>query len=558
MIRIIRTWALLLGMLGAGGTAGANLTEAEFRDLTARTVILVNSRQPESVELGEFYAKSRGIPLANIVALPLPVAETITWREFVDQVWQPLQDELVKRDWIHGYLSEQLDTHGRRRSALSGHRLAYLVLCRGTPLRIGHDPTLLDEVIAARLPVHIRRNDASVDSELTLLAQSPQATIGFLANPLFKVNRISKISAEQVVKVSRLDGPTLSDAMSLVKSALSAEENGLVGRYYIDLAGPHITGDAWLDLTRAMIAGLGFMGEVHRGSSTFEATDRFDAPVLYFGWYNTNVNGPFLRDGFRFAPGAVALHIHSYSASTLRSTTEGWCGPLVARGVAATFGNVFEPYLEFTVRPDMLIDQLATGATLGDAAFFATPVLSWQGVVLGDPLYRPFKIPLEDQLARLAKLPSSLAGHVIARKAAALEKLEMIDEARALLARGMREYPSLSLALVAARFELAQRNALGGARMLGFVPLLRDVSLGDWPLVREAAEFVAAHGSVRDALPIYQLLVRSAAPTPEAKLQILGEARKAADSAGNMQLSLEFSRMAAELTPPLPAIKHGK
>ena len=70
---------------------------AQSDDLAARVVILANSRQPESVRLAEFYAEKRAVPPANIIALPLPEAETVTWREFIDQVWQPLQDELLRR-----------------------------------------------------------------------------------------------------------------------------------------------------------------------------------------------------------------------------------------------------------------------------------------------------------------------------------------------------------------------------------------------------------------------------------------------------------------------------
>lgn len=540
----------LVGLGLALAVAAGRLAAAD--DLAARTVILVNSRQPDSVELGEFYATQRAIPRANIVALPLPAEESITWRTFVDQVWQPLQDELHRRQWLQGSLSEQLDPLGRRKSALTGHRLAYLVVCRGTPLRIHDDPTAIDPAAAARLPEQFRRNQAAVDSELSLLAQGPQSPLGFVANPLFRAKSTPDISAEFVVKVARLDGPTAGDARSLVTSALTAERQGLIGRSYVDLGGPHPAGDRWLEAVRERLVDLGFFGEVERTGRMFELADRFDAPVLYFGWYGGAVNGPFQRDGFRFPPGAIALHIHSFSAATLRSTTEQWCGPLVARGAAATFGNVFEPYLELTLRPDLLLEQLAAGATLGDAAYFATPVLSWQTIVLGDPLYRPFRVSLADQLTRLAELPASLAGHALARQAAVLDRLGLIDEARALFARGMRESPSLALALAAARFELAQKNPSGAVAQLGFVARLPAVSSADWPLVRAAGEFVAANGAARDALPIYQLLARAKAPSLDAALQVLADARRLADATGNLALSLEFAQKTVELTPPPP------
>jgi uncharacterized protein (TIGR03790 family) len=48
--------------------------------------------------------------------------------------------------------------------------------------------------------------------------------------------------------------------------------------------------------------------------------------VLYFGWYAGAVNGPFTVPVFRFPPGAIAVHIHSYSAQSLRSDKQYWCG----------------------------------------------------------------------------------------------------------------------------------------------------------------------------------------------------------------------------------------
>lgn len=541
---------ILLVFLAAG--ALAPLLRATDDDLASRTIILVNARQPESVALGEFYADQRGIPRANLVALPMPAEETIRWTDFVDQIWQPLQDELLRRGWIEGFSAEQLDPLGRRRVAITGHRLAYLVVCRGTPLRIQHDPTIVDPGNAARQPDQFRTNAAAVDSELALLAQGPMATLGFLRNPLFNVRRTADISAGLVVKVARLDGPSDAAARSLVTSALAGERQGLAGRYYVDLQGPHANGDRWLELTRAQLNDLGFFGDVQGGPGVFELADRFDAPVFYFGWYAGQVTGPFLREGFRFPPGAIALHIHSFSAATLRSAEQNWCGPLIARGVAATFGNVFEPYLEFTLRPDLLLAQLRTGATLGDAAWFATPVLSWNTVIIGDPLYRPFRVSLEEQMQHLDRLPPALAGHVLARQAALLDKLGLHDDARATFDRARRDFPGLAVALASARFELAAGQPARAMEQLGFVAHLREVSLADWPLVRAAADLLLKHGSAREAFPAYRLLARQPAPTPAARLAVVQEARRVAEVLGDLPAALELGRLVTELTPSAP------
>jgi uncharacterized protein (TIGR03790 family) len=361
-----------------------------IEDAAARVVIVANAREPESVALAAFYAEQRGIPAANIIALPMPQADTVTWREFVDQIQLPLQDKLVGQGWIGGLPTTLADALGRRRRSITGHRISYLVVCRGVPWRIWHDPTLPPER-GARVPApDFATNQAAVDSELSLLAQSNTPVTGYVSNPLLARDRTSALEEEMVVKVSRLDGPTWEDARQLVRSALAGERDGLTGRYYIDFKGLHSDGDRWLESVQSQLRALGFDGDSETTTGTFTTDARFDEPVLYFGWYAPDANGPFLRDGFRFPPGAIAVHIHSFSAANLHSATQGWCGPLVARGVTATVGNVFEPYLQLTHRPNLLVQALARGMTFGDAVYYALPALSWQCLAIGDPLYRPF------------------------------------------------------------------------------------------------------------------------------------------------------------------------
>lgn len=545
-------WRIAAGLVAWLG--GALLAVAAPDDaLAARTVILVNSRQPESVELGAFYATQRGIPTANLVALPLPEAESITWREFVDAVWQPLQDELLRRGWLEGAASGQLDAHGRRRTGITGHRLAFLVLCRGVPLRIHHDPTVVDAGAAAQLGAPFRTNQAAVDSELGLLAQSPGETLGFQPNPLFGSRAVAAVSASLVVKVARLDGPTAADARHLVSSALIAERQGLIGRTYVDLGGPHPDGDRWLRAAQQRLADLGFAGDVESEPTTLTDADRIDDAAGYFGWYAGAANGPFTREVGEFAPGAIALHIHSFSAATLRSSTAHWCGPLIARGAAATFGNVFEPYLQLSLRPDLLVERLAEGANLGDAACFATPALGWQGVVVGDPLYQPFQVPLAAQVAAWPRLPPRLAGAVAAREATRLARLGDAAGGRALLRRVAREAPSLALALETAKFEFAHGAPEAGVAALGLFTQLGEVRAADWPLVRVAAELVATHRGAGEALPFYRVLVAAPAPSRAARWRAVTAAGAAAEAAGDLTLTLEYARLAAELAPAPPA-----
>jgi predicted negative regulator of RcsB-dependent stress response len=112
---------------------------------------------------------------------------------------------------------------------------------------------------------------------------------------------------------------------------------------------------------------------------------------LYAGWYAEHANGPFAEPVVEFMPGAFAYHLHSFSASTLRSTTRNWVGPLLAKGATITMGSVDEPYLSGTPDVAIFVARLVfNGFTFGEAAYASQSVLSWQTTVVGDPLYRPF------------------------------------------------------------------------------------------------------------------------------------------------------------------------
>jgi hypothetical protein len=124
-----------------------------------------------------------------------------------------------------------------------------------------------------------------------------------------------------------------------------------------------------------------------------------DHAAFYLGWYAADVSGPMARDDFRFVPGAVAVHIHSFSASAMRVANKTWAGPLVAHGAAATLGNVYEPYLALTTHLDIFTQRLRDGYTFAEAAYAAQPALSWMATFVGDPLYRPFKVVDDPALA---------------------------------------------------------------------------------------------------------------------------------------------------------------
>uniref|UniRef100_UPI00404B66B7 TIGR03790 family protein n=3 Tax=Cephaloticoccus sp. TaxID=1985742 RepID=UPI00404B66B7 len=521
--------------------------------LADRVVILANADDVDSLRIAKHYADKRGVPVANIIALPMPMTETITWREFVLSIWQPLQDELVKQEWIDATPMKLFDDVGRRKIASSGHNMSYLVVCRGVPLKINHDQALFQEVKGLENRQEFKTNRGAVDAELSMMAYGQYNINAFVPNPLFRNEKPSRLLSETIVKVSRLDGPTADDVISLINSTLDAETNGLIGRAYVDVKGPHQQGIRWMELAAEQLKIMNYDPEVHDDPETFPVGVRMDAPAIYLGWYAPDLNGPFALPGFRFAPGAIAIHIHSYSAGTLRSDSKGWCGPLIARGAVATTGAVFEPYLQLMHFPNMILDALAGGLNLGDAAYFSLPVLSWQNVVISDPLYQPFKRSLNEQWLQRDHLPSRLAPYVTLREMQRLLRAGFTKDAADIARQESKERPSLAVGVALGELLLAGNDKTGAADAIGFAPHLKSVPSNDWSLLRTAGDMLAVCEKPKEALAVYANLLAIKEVPRTLQIEWYRPGIKMANAAGDMSLAIAWEH---ELTKLLTEVKN--
>jgi len=111
--------------------------------------------------------------------------------------------------------------------------------------------------------------------------------------------------------------------------------------------------------------------------------------ALYCGWYSL---GNYV-DSFRWQKGAVGFHVASGEASTLRKKESNvWCKRMIEEGVAATLGPVEEPYLLSFPLPDHFFPLLMSGKIpLLEVYFRTIPYMSWRQILIGDPLYTPFR-----------------------------------------------------------------------------------------------------------------------------------------------------------------------
>ncbi|MCP5526467.1 MAG: TIGR03790 family protein [Verrucomicrobiales bacterium] len=374
-------------------------------------VIYNSSGGPDSIFVAEHYARLRAVPKDHLIGLRLPKQETMTRAEFEEDLMTPLVAALKERGLlaVHGtVVPARPGEPGRVVDVVTGARIRYLVLCYGVPLRIARDTNLV-EAAQGQLPEALQRNEAAVDSELAFLVPLLQGApiSGPGRNPFQGETDPAAINPiKGLFMVARLDGPTPDIARALVDKAIEAEQRGLWGRAWFDLrglkSGAYKMGDDWIRAAAGVAERAGFETVVDEQGSVFP--DGFPMPQigLYAGWYAGAASGPFAAPEIEFMPGAVAYHLHSFSASTIRSAKAHWVGPLLAKGVAATMGCVFEPYLGATPDVGVFFDRLVRGGfTFGEAAYAAQPVLSWQTTVVGDPLYRPFGVSLAERRQRL-------------------------------------------------------------------------------------------------------------------------------------------------------------
>jgi uncharacterized protein (TIGR03790 family) len=73
-------------------------------------------------------------------------------------------------------------------------------------------------------------------------------------------------------------------------------------------------------------------------------------------------------------------------AHLFEGTAQGLSTDFIHEGATGVSGNAYEPFLQGCARPDYLLPAYYSGRTLAESYYMALPFLSWQGVVLGDPL----------------------------------------------------------------------------------------------------------------------------------------------------------------------------
>jgi uncharacterized protein (TIGR03790 family) len=332
----------------------------------AEFLILRNANVAEGAAVANAWRAWRGMEAAPELVLRLPADELIARGIYERDVAGPLRAFLTTPE---------------------GAAVRWIVPVYGMPLGITEQPGLDGSVRTEQ-----QRNEAALDSELALLRESLLKNDGWIESTLY--DRATPLgAADTFLGVIRLDGPTAEIAAGLTEKAVLAESFGASGKSFLDTRGLSDEKDGYgyrdvhMRTVRAAWERLSLDFDHDDVMDVIDPSAREDL-LHYEAWY---AGDPSAWSGLpRFRCGAIAVHLHSFAAHSLRNPRAYWVAPLLAAGATATFGTVFEPYTVGFPYEGIFWDRIAQGWTFGEAAVASSQLVSWQAVFLGDPLYRPY------------------------------------------------------------------------------------------------------------------------------------------------------------------------
>jgi len=379
------------------------------------------------------------------------------------------------------------------------------VLTKDVPLRVAGTEGLSGTV-------------ASVDSELTLLYRKLEGhtipVAGSIANSYF-LGDASMSAAKpfehrsyDLYLVARLDGYTVADVKALIDRGASPSTEGVIvldGKLELSPS----PGNKWLTNAAARLKGFpGWSDRVEIDTTLHVLRDRSNL----LGYYSWGSNDLAIRTRLlnnRFVNGALAAEYVSTDARTFVEPPADWeindkrkpfggsqqslIGDLIREGITGVAGHVAEPYLNATIRPDILFPAYVAGSNLVESFYLAMPFVSWQTVVIGDPLCAPFRTkkltatdidPGVDPATDLPKFFSERRIATLVAGGAKPQSAKLLAEADGRLARrdtrGVRQ--------VLERLTAADDSVLGAELWLGN---LYDSS-GEWDAAIERYQRIVA------------------------------------------------------------------
>ena len=174
------------------------------------------------------------------------------------------------------------------------------------------------------------------------------------------------------------------------------------GKFILDLSDPNdAPGNDWLRDAAIQLP----KDRVVVEETTQPIWDQTDV-IGYASWGSNDANHHRRFPGFHWLPGGIVTEYVSSDGRTFDKPPDKWMpsrdwntraglfvgspqsllADYILEGATGGSGHVYEPYLIMTPRPDLLLPAYYSGRNLAESFYLAIRSLSWQNIVVGDPL----------------------------------------------------------------------------------------------------------------------------------------------------------------------------
>jgi len=349
-----------LQLLLVGAFVHTSAQTSTYKDV----LVVINSASEISDSVGSYFANIHNIPALNIVRITAPTTEEIDSIQF-ENLRTQIQSALISRN-----IKDSIN---------------YIVTTKGVPLKVRRcTPDA----------------NSSVESELTLILSSYASSIGQngrIISPYYNQRQNFTRAKYGIYLVTRLDGYSYNDIKSLIDRSSSIPRSIPSGATFaLDQDPTYATSIPYLNTYLSNAAS----SLRTRGQSVVLNTDSVylthQTNVLgYVSWGSNDRNQQKYTSNAKpmntYLPGAIAeTYVSTSARSFMNPPTYGQSliADLIAEGITAVKGYVYEPYSNAMSDASILLPMYVDGYTVAESYYASSYFLGWMDVVIGDPKFR--------------------------------------------------------------------------------------------------------------------------------------------------------------------------
>lgn len=304
----------------------------------AKTAVIINSLDPESVSAGAAYVTAYDIPASNVIRVEVPVKDSLSTSEF-----------LTVEKQIRSELPAQTNA---------------IALLWSKPFRV---------------------DCMSITSAITFSTDPASCASGCertQINPWFLDPDGELAGTRKRLRSMLVTGGNLQETQALILRGTAAQGNHPDGQAALVISGDRLRDVRQHSFSQLVAEPPGRVIITKRNGFVSFADDL----VFYFTGAK---EVPHLEE-LGFLPGAIGDHLTSHGGNLYggsQMSALAW----IQAGTSGSYGTVAEPcnFIGKFPDPNILIRRYVDGDTLA-GAYWASVEMPGQGVFIGDPLARPF------------------------------------------------------------------------------------------------------------------------------------------------------------------------